>query len=285
MTFNQLLAEQDGIVSVQQAAELGISRKTLCRQVAAGHLLRVGHGVYRSSQHPATHEARLRAAVLAAGRLAVASGPSAAWWHGLTEPPSRCWMTIPVKRRALLNTAHQVRRRTIPPAHRTTVRRLAVTALPLTVLEAAVILPGGSVVMDQALQTRVNLEALRAAHVENAGRTGTAAAEKLLVSAESGGRSEAERLFHRLLRQAEIVGWSAQLSIAGYATDVAFPHQRVVIEIDGWAFHRDARRFSNDLERQNAIQNAGWRVLRFDWHRIVNDSKGVVAEVRAAVRE
>ena len=35
--------------------------------------------------------------------------------------------------------------------------------------------------------------------------------------------------------------------------DIAFPKQKVAIEVDGWAFHSDQEVFQNDRKRQNAI--------------------------------
>lgn len=157
------------------------------------------------------------------------------------------------------------------------------TTLPLTVLEAAVELADGSVLMDRALQTGVKLADLEVAHRDNLGRTGSAAAGRLLASATSGGRSEAERLLHRLLQEAEIPGWEAQFRIDRYAADVAFPNARIAIEVDGWAFHGDAQRHHKDLRRHNVLENAGWRVLGFDWHRLVGDPEGVVSEIRIAL--
>ena len=39
------------------------------------------------------------------------------------------------------------------------------------------------------------------------------------------------------LEAAHITGWRANYPLAGYRIDVAFPKQKVAIEVDGWAFH------------------------------------------------
>lgn len=91
-------------------------------------------------------------------------------------------------------------------------------------------------------------------------RRGSTAIRRLLDTAAGGARSEAERLIIRLLRQAQISGWTANFAVGGYVIDIAFPHQRVAIEIDGWAFfHSDQATFQNDRVRQNrlALQLAG----------------------------
>ena len=45
------------------------------------------------------------------------------------------------------------------------------------------------------------------------------------------GRNSSER--------ASIVGWVANYRVGSFVVDVAFPQKRVVIEVDGWAFHSD----------------------------------------------
>lgn len=85
--------------------------------------------------------------------------------------------------------------------------------------------------------------------------------------------SEAERILHRLLRTAGLIGWRAHARSCGYEIDVVFDAERVAIEIDGWAWHRDAQRHRRDAERQNVLVNAGWHVLRFTWHTLTQDPK------------
>ena len=43
--------------------------------------------------------------------------------------------------------------------------------------------------------------------------------------------------------------------------DFAWPEQRVGIEVDGWAAHRDRSVWDHDHDKVNAYQEVGWRVL------------------------
>jgi very-short-patch-repair endonuclease len=65
--------------------------------------------------------------------------------------------------------------------------------------------------------------------------------------------------------------------------DLAFPGARVLVEVDGWAHHRDLPAFRRDQERQNALVLAGWTVLRVNRHDLEADPDGVLATIRAAV--
>jgi very-short-patch-repair endonuclease len=105
----------------------------------------------------------------------------------------------------------------------------------------------------------------------------------MLTIAAEGGASAAERLQIRLLRAGNVTGWRTHVWACGYELDVAFVREMVAIEVDGWAWHRDVERFSHDAKRQNALVNAGWHILRFNWHRLTNDPDGVLREIRAAL--
>lgn len=150
-------------------------------------------------------------------------------------------------------------------------------------VEAAVRQRGGTKIMDSALQHRVDLRALWHAHLRNKGRYGSPAARRLLQAADDGARSEAERLLIRLLKAAKITGWRTNYPLAGYRIDVAFPKQKVAIEVDGLAFHSEAEDFHADRKRQNAIALLGWQVLRFTWLDLIEYPKRVIAEIRNAI--
>ncbi len=102
-------------------------------------------------------------------------------------------------------------------------------------------------------------------------------------AASDGARSEAERLLVKLLREAGITGWRTNYPIGGYKVDVAFPKQKVAIEVDGWAFHSDPEAFAKDRKRQNNIALLGWKVLRFTWLDLTEYPQRVIAEIKDAI--
>ncbi len=159
-----------------------------------------------------------------------------------------------------------------------------VTALPLTVLEAAIALgAAGTRLLDRALQQRVDFDALYQAQCRNLGRRGSLAAAGLLSAASDRAASEAERLMIKLLRDAGLIGWHRGYRVAEYEVDVAFPANLVAIEVDGWAWHSDVERFRSDRRRQNALVLTGWTILRFTWHDLTHRAPAVIAEVRTAL--
>lgn len=282
--IHTIMARQDGVVTRIQALGCGMSSTSVGRKVATGEWTTLAPGVYLRSDRERTDAVELRAAVYGAGQEAVAWGPSAAWWHGLLErPPARHYVTVPHHRIRSCTRATRVRRRDLHWKDTVVVRSLPLTALPLTVLEAATEMPSGSVLMGRALQRHTSLEVLQQVHRRNSGRHGARAASRLLCSAGDGGHSEAERILHRILRDAGLTGWRGHVWSCGFEIDVAFEARRVAVEVDGWAWHRDAHRHRRDAERQNVLVNAGWHVLRFTWHTLIDDPDGVVRQIRSAL--
>lgn len=278
------LRRQDGIITLAQARIAGFSEWAVRRRVQTGQWRRCGRGVYFADDRPFSAAARIRAAVWDRGIYATASGLAAAWWLGITNTaPSIVEITTPLSSYGRAARGTRVRRRDLLDADVTEHRWLRVTALALTVLEASVSPGGGAEIMDSALQRQVGLEDLKRAQERNRGRHGAVAAQKLLVAAEGGARSEAERLMIQLLEAAEITGWYANFAAGKYLIDIAFPLQRVAIEIDGWAFHSDQAAFQHDRTRQNRLALQGWQVLRFTWLDLVQHPDLVLAQVRAAI--
>ncbi|MGH3928512.1 MAG: endonuclease domain-containing protein [Pseudonocardiaceae bacterium] len=121
------------------------------------------------------------------------------------------------------------------------------------------------------------------AHCRNLGRPGSAATSRLLTIAADRAASHAERLLVRLLRAAGITGWEQNYPVQDYLIDVAFPAQRVAIEVDGWAWHTTPDRFIRDRQRQNAVVNLRWTILRFTWHDLVGRPAEVINEISTAL--
>lgn len=279
------LRDHDGVITLAQARAAGLSDDAVGRRVRSGRWLRCSPGVFFADDRPFTDASRIRAAVWSHGSLAVASGLSAAWWHGLTGfAPDVVEVTVPRVSNHRRRPGVRTRRRDLAPKDIVERKGLQITALPLTVVEAAVRRGGGAMLMDAALQRRVELPQLWRAHLRNKGRHGSPASRRLLRAAEGGARSEAERLLVKLLNDAGITGWETNYPVGGYKVDVALPDAKVAIEVDGWAFHSDSETFVKDRQRQNAIALLGWQVLRFTWLDLAEYPDRVIAEIKFACR-
>ncbi len=278
------LRRHDGVITLAQARNAGMSEHAVRRRVRSGQWRRCGTGVYFADDRPYTAAARIRAAVWSRGHLAAASGLAAAWWLGLTKvDPRVVEVTVPRNSHGRAGPGVRLRRRDLCDDDVVEHRGLRVTAPALTALEAAA-RAGGPAIIDTALQrSGLRLAELQRAHLRNRGRHGAVAARRMLEAAAGGARSEAERRIVHLLRAADITGWKANYPVGKYVVDIAFPAARVAIEVDGWAFHSDPQAFQNDRNRQNKLSLNGWTVLRFTWLDITQHPDNVLAEIHAAI--
>ncbi len=292
MLIEELADSHGGVLTREQALRGGLTLRQVQHRVRTGLWIKLHPGVYLVGRREPDQQECTRAAVAWAGSGAVASGLTAAWWWQLRDwAPGAAEVTVPRARSPRVTARVSVRRRNLDPADRVVLRGLPVTALPLTILDAAAALGGdsGRPLVDRALQHRVSFAELHAAYCRSFGRHGSPWLGCVLGQAADEASSDAERVLHRLLRGARIVGWVANhmVALAGteYWIDVAFVARRLAVEVDGWAWHSDVDRFAQDRRRQNALVLAGWTVLRFTWHDLMSRPQAVVAEIRAALRE
>lgn len=279
-----MLREQDGVITLDQARSVGLSLQSVQRRVQAGAWRRCGRGVYFVDDREFSDRARIRAAVWGYGDRATASGLAAAWLHKLSQfAPDMVDVTMPRTGHGRCHDGTRLRRRDLHPSDVAVIGGIRVTARVITILETAIIRPGGAELMDRALQRDVDLRQLWRVHLRNKGRYGSPAARRLLQAADDGARSAAERLLVKLLREAGITDWRTNYPVAGYKVDVGFPAARLAVETDGWAFHSDAKAFQIDRKRQNAIALAGWQVLRFTWLDLTEHPQRVIATIRHAI--
>jgi very-short-patch-repair endonuclease len=290
----QVFRDHDGVISVEQAKDIGYSAAAIEAKVGRGEWIRAGYGVLRSADHAETPRSRIRAAMLSIGSGATLVGRSALFWWRITDiPPSEVEIAVSPPSQPRPRPGVHVVRRHVPAEDRVVVDGVAVTKKAPSVLAAAVALglADGARLMDDVLQRgTVDLAALQRAHCRSSGRRGARLCAELLHLAAGGARSEAERVAHRALKADGIGGWRAdrEVWLASYGAavlDLAFDEQRVLVEIDGWAYHRDRRAFVRDAARQNALVLEGWVVIRTTWHELTEDPARFVANVREALAE
>jgi very-short-patch-repair endonuclease len=160
-----------------------------------------------------------------------------------------------------------------------------------TVVDSILWLPedlGRALVIDALQRRLIDVDGLRAGLAAVGRRHGVGRARSILEAVGGVPHSEMEARVHRLLRDAGIGGWTANAAVhdadglVGYV-DLLFTRQRVVVELDGRAYHTDPERFQRDRERQNRLVALGYVVLRFTWDDVVHRGAGLLAQVRDAL--
>lgn len=192
-----------------------------------------------------------------------------------------------IARTSVKRTGFRFHHRQVPPELIGSYGSFRLTLPALTSLDLAVDTDGDSI--DCVLRSRLaSLGDLQDALEQTRYRRGNGARRQLLLDSRAEPWSAAERLAHKILRAANIGGWRAnatvQLRGQRYYLDIAFTHLKLVIEIDGRAFHSDAVTFESDRERQNALVLAGWTVLRFTYRMLTDQPDEVIAAIRTAIR-
>lgn len=284
-SLEQLLRDQDGVVTPAQVRASGVSAYRLRGQLSRGEWqpLYAGRALRRPGADP-TPAVLDRAALLALGDGAVLAGPSAARWLGVSVPWPRPVARVPGHSRRE-PAGVDVLRGDVDDEDVRVVDGMLMTDLALTVVDCLVLLPEkrGRELVDRALQLRwLSFEELVRRTQLQVGRRGVVRLRRHVRAAAPGARSEAERLLVRLLRRSSLRGWVCQLPVDGIGVlDVAFPAAKVAVEVDGRAWHSAADRFQHDRTRQNALVAAGWTVLRFTWADLT-DRPGYVLSVIAA---
>lgn len=277
------------MVSRHQLVECGLGPWRIARLVADGHVVTDGvQGLYRSTTVAPTLMTRSWSAVLAA--RAVLSHQSAAALWGIEVPQSELLhVTVPGRRRTRPPGGVRIHRVALRAEDVTELDGLRVTTRQRTVLDCLGALPDHQArpLFDRALQRKwISVDDVLHRLIVERGRWGNRRLRRLAAGALVGD-SDLERLFHSLLKAAGITGWQpnapVQLSRGVVTVDVLFRSQRLVVELDGWAFHSDPERFQADRRRQNALVAEGWTVVRFTWRDLVERPEAVTAQVRASL--
>lgn len=97
-------------------------------------------------------------------------------------------------------------------------------------------------------------------------------------------RSEAERRLLALCRSAALPRPQTNVRRAGWEVDAVWEAQRLVVEVDGYRYHRTRAKFERDRRKDADLMIAGYRVLRITWRRLTKEHDQVIAILAAALR-
>jgi very-short-patch-repair endonuclease len=288
MDLAHVARSQAGAFSHAQARAAGLPLETIRRRVMSGRWLRLQPPVYAEAACPQQVETRLWAAVLQVGAPCLMAGAAAARLWQLPAPTGPVRVLVPRSRRPQGGADLVVVRRDVAPTDAARVGGLPVTAVERTVLDCLRTLPArpARALLEMALQRRlVHLDRLTKRIAAEPGRMGTPRVRRILSGVSAGADSAAEAALHRRLRRASVTGWSANVPVHDGRgligiVDILFPERRLVVEVDGRAWHVDLDRFQRDRDRQNRLVAAGYTVLRFTADDVAFRPDDVVAVIR-----
>jgi len=290
MHWTDIARRQAGVVHRSQLLATGLTRDNIATLLGSRQLIVTPHrGVYRVAGAPLTGASRAWTAVL--GARAVLSYLSAAeWWDLPVEQDGRIHVTRRARQRLATHKLIRVHRTLLVPEAVTTWFGLRVTTRTETLLDCLgwLPVPAARNLLDRAFQQGwLAPRDLDRRPDEQPGRWGNRQLAGLARDCRPGIEAESERRLQRLLEQAGIRGWVANhpVRVGGhrFRPDIAFPDVRLAVEVDGWAYHRTKEQRDSDVERDNLLMLAGWRVLRFTWEDVRDRPEYVLAMIRSVL--
>ncbi len=254
--------------------------------------------VYRVAGSVPTWEQRLMAAVVATGPGAAASRRSAAaLWRLPGFGPGPIEVTQPRGPSARNPTEGLHSSRLFPPHHVCTVDAIPTTSPERTLLDLCGCVHGRRAerAVDNALSmdlTSVGALGRMLAETGVRGRPGTALLRRLLLVRTAdyvAPASELEALVLTVLDEAGLEPPDRQEWVGGTRApagrvDFVFREARVVIEADSRRHHSSWLDVQADHRRDLLLAAAGWRVVRVNWHQLVEEPQLFAAAVRAMLR-
>jgi hypothetical protein len=267
-----LAGRQSGNVSRAQLLGVGLSEGAIDARLRSGALARRYPGVYALAPARQDPQALIAAAVLAGGPHAVASHASAAWLWGFLphfDPTPEITITQGDRRPRRILTH---RCPSLQPRDITHQRGIPSTSPARTALDLAPRLTSKQRrrwVNDGRLNGYLRLDALQDVLQRNRYHPGT----KLLTSfADSNPgnptRSPFEDDFRAFVARYDLPTPQINVHVNGREVDAFFPEANLIVECDGWEFHKDQDAFKDDRERDTENLKHGLTTMRLTKDRL-----------------
>ena len=260
-----IAARQHGLITTAQLVRVGLGSSGISRRTRAGRLHRVHQGVHAVGHPGLSREGRWLAAVLACGKTAVLSHRSAAeLWGMLPSTDGPVHVTVP--------GSHGRKPRTDTRLHRSsTLAPSACTrrqGIPLTTPGRTLDDLRGALAPVQVRRALRQAEVLRLPLPADSERDAT--------------RSELERRFLALCRRHGVPNPEVNARLDGFLVDFLWRDRRLVVETDGWRYHRGRAAFEDDRARDLRLKVLGYDVLRLTERQL---AAGAIQAIRRLTRQ
>jgi very-short-patch-repair endonuclease len=262
------LAERDhGVLATHELLACGLTHGGIYRRVRAGRLHRIHQGVYAVGHAALSREGHWLAAVKASGAGAVLSHQSAAvLWELLPRSVGAIHITVPIARNPSSTRGISVHRsKTLTEEDTTRRNRIPVTTPIRTLKDLKRPLPR------EQWEAAIDRARGRGIDVND------------LVD-EAPTRSALERRFLRLCSRHRIPAPRVNERVGSYLVDFLWGESRIVVEVDGYEFHRGRASFEADRARDAELTALGYRVVRFTYRQVTEQPTLVASRTRALLR-
>lgn len=285
---------QYGMLTYAQALDLGYSRSQIRTNVLTGAWVEIRKGVYIVGGVPPSWEQALLAVTLGFDDCWISHG-TAGRLLTLKHAPQIDGIEIlrPYGKHRRVDGVIEHRSRIITPADVTRSSRIPVTSIGRTIVECSGRLTPrqtGEMIDDAKRRHPQALEETRAAfaRLASGGRRrlrGIRSALALRLPGYDPGESDLELRALRVLVAAGLPMPVQQLRIVlngqRRRIDLAYPKEKVAIELKGWEWHGGRAAFDADHARGNELVAIGYRLLQFTSETSDDDLVRLVTQTRA----
>lgn len=269
--------EQFGLLRYPDLREYGLTPDAINGRIARRRLNRVQHQVYAFG-HTALRD---EGAWLAALWACTSTDPD----RDTTKDPALSHLTVARFHRwplrpdndepVHLSTTGTIRSRDGITVHRTRhldpvdvhqVGHFRITAIPRTFVDLADVLPWPTYRALADAQRQLHLDKIRQAQQRTPKRPGAPLVTRLIEADDAHTKSVFERRFLRFLDTHQLPRPDGlNVRVAGHTADCHYARPRLVIELDGRAFHARRDQMRADRHRDADYQLSGHRILRLVW--------------------
>jgi very-short-patch-repair endonuclease len=276
----ELAQRQHGVLSRRDLLGLGFSPKGIKHRVQVGRLHPILRGIYAVGRPELNREGRWMAALLACGEGAFLSHRSAAALYGIGEERDGLVEASIRRRGEHHRSGITVRSRPSLPSHDVgTFAGIPVTSPVRTMLDLATELDAKALeraVNEADKRDRVDSELLRVAVDSYAGQPGARALRTLLDRQTFRlSDTELEVLFRPIAAAAGLPTPLTKEMVNGFEVDFYWPDLGLVVETDGWRYHRTASAQTRDALRDQTHTAAGLTPLRFSHYQVKHEPRHV----------
>jgi hypothetical protein len=269
-----LARRQHGVLSRQDLLRLEFTPKAIRHRLSSGRLRPVARGVYTVGSPLADRRQGWMAAVLLCGEGAVLShGSAAALWGIGPEGTGAVDVTV---RRHSGSSRPGIRARVRPQLPRLDATErygIPVTTPVRTLIDQATELTPNRLermVNDADKLDVIDPEALRTALDDYGGERGVRPLRALLDRLSFRlSDTELEVLFRPIAAKAGLPGPLTKEIVNEFEVDFYWPDLGLVVETDGWRYHRTASAQTRDALRDQTHTASGLTTLRFSHYQVV----------------
>ncbi|HEX6752967.1 MAG TPA: type IV toxin-antitoxin system AbiEi family antitoxin domain-containing protein [Solirubrobacterales bacterium] len=256
---------QHGVVSIAQLHAAGLSDDAVLGRVRSGRLHRIHRGVYAVGHPGLSLHGQWMAAALTGKGAAVSHRSAAELWELLKPAGGPIDISIP-------GSSGRARRAGLH-LH----RRVALEIRAITRRHGIPVTKPAQTIAD--LRGNVSPKELRRA-IRQANVLG------LPIGPETGRdrtRSDLERDFLRICRKYRLPAPEVNVRVGHHLVDFLWRGSHLVVETDGYRYHRGRQAFRDDRARDLELRRRGFEVLHLDEEQLEDEPEKVAEVLRARI--